>query len=78
MEGAVEDDHAGTAGGRARDLDGVLDRLGAGVDEQRLRRALSGPDLVELLGDGDVRLVHPDHEALVEVAVDLLVNGAHD
>jgi len=28
--------------------------------------------------DFDVRLVHPDHEALVEVVVDLLVHGADD
>ena len=32
------------------------------------------PRLVEQPADLDVRLVHPDHEALVEVAVDLLVN----
>ena len=34
VEGAVEDDDAGPAGRGARDLDRVLDRLGARVDEQ--------------------------------------------
>jgi len=62
----------------ARDLDGVLDRLGARVDEDRLGGAFAGPELVEPAGDLDVGLVHPDHEALVEVAVDLLVHRAND
>src|SRR5689334_23522578 len=34
--------------------------------------------VVEPLGKRDVRLVHPDHEALVQVAVDLLVDRPHD
>ena len=33
-----------------------------------------GPELVEEPADLDVRLVDPDHEALVQVAVDLLVD----
>ena len=78
VEGPVEDDDSGPPGCRASDLDCVLDRLGAGVQEQRLRRGFPGPELVELLGDCDVRLVHPDHEALMEVAVDLLVHGTDD
>ena len=78
VERAVEDDDAGAAGRRAGDLDRVLDRLGAGVDEQRLRRGVAGPELVELLGDRDVGLVGADHEALVEEAVDLLVHRPDD
>jgi hypothetical protein len=77
VEGAVEDDDPRSAGGGARDLDRVLDRLGARVDEQRLRFARARPELVEPPCNLDVRLVHPDHEALVQVAVDLLVDGAH-
>jgi hypothetical protein len=73
VERMVERDHAGPAGCDAGDLDRVLDRLSAGVDQERARLALSGPELVEELAHHDVRLVHPDHEALVQVAVDLLV-----
>ena len=62
----------------ARDLHGVLDRLRAGVDEQRLRRRVAGPVVVEPPRHLDVRLVDPDHEALVEVAVGLLVDRADD
>ena len=76
MERAVEDDHCGPAGRSARDLDRVLDRLCAGVDEHRpLRFACTRRELGELPAHLDVGLVHPDHEALVEVAVDLLVDG---
>ena len=75
---AVEDDDAGAAGRCAGDLDRVLDRLCARVHEQRLRRGLAGPDLVELLGDRDVGLVRPDHEALMEEPVDLLVHRPDD
>src|SRR5438105_12789572 len=78
VEGAVEDDDAGPAGRGARDLHSVLDRLCAGVDEDGLRRRVAGPELVEPAADLDVRLVHADHEALVEVSVDLLVDGADD
>ena len=78
MEGAVEDDDARPAGRRARDLDGVLDRLGARVEEERLGRGVAGPELVEPAAEVDVRLVRPDHEALVEVAVDLLVDRRDD
>ena len=59
----------------ARDLDRVLDRLRARVDEQRaLLVAAAGRELREPPADLDVRLVHPDHEALVQVAVDLFVD----
>ena len=78
VERAVEDDDARAAGRGTRDLDGVLDRLRARVQEDRLRRRLAGPELVELLGDRDVRLVGADHEALVQEAVDLLVDRPHD
>ena len=75
VEGVVEDDDPGASGRGASDLDRVLDRLGTRVQEQallvlpRARRQLGEP-----AADLDVRLVHPDHEALVQVAVDLLVH----
>ncbi len=75
VERVVEDDHGGPAGRGPRDLDGVLDRLRARVEENRallLPRARG--ELGEPAADLDVRLVHPDHEALVQVAVDLLMD----
>ena len=79
MEGVVEHDHGRAAGGDARDLDGVLDRLGAAVQEQRLLvGAAAGRELGEPPAHLDVRLVHADHEALVHVAVDLRVHRIDD
>src|SRR5581483_9775164 len=74
----VEDEDGPAPGRRTRDLDGVLDGLGARVHEQRLRRRLAREELVEALRHRDVRLVHADHEALVQVPVDLLVDGPDD
>ena len=81
MEAVVENDNGRAAGGGAGDLDRVLDRLGARVDEERLllgaahgcRRVLGEPAT-----DLDVRLVGADHEALVQEAVDLLVDRGDD
>ncbi len=79
VERVVEDDHRRTAGRHARDLDGVLDRLGARVEQHRL---LVGPAAGRELGEPPahlhVRLVHPDHEALVHVLVDLGVHRIDD
>src|SRR5829696_2068204 len=78
VKGPVKDDDRGALGRGAGDLDRVLDRLGPGVDEHRLRGGVAGPELVESSRDLDVRFVHPDHEALVQEAVDLLVHSPHD
>ena len=78
VEGVLEDDDAGLLCRRARDLDRVLDGLGAGVQEQALLVAAPARrELAQAAADVDVRLVQPDHEALVEVAVDLLVDRGH-
>ena len=70
---------AGAAGRGAGDLDRVLDRLGAGVEEQRLLLlARARRQLAEAPADVDVWLVGPDHEALVQVAVDLRVDRGGD
>ena len=66
MEGALERDHGRALRVEAREFDGVLDGLGAGVEEGSLggpaeRRALEQP-----LGELDVRLVGNDGEVGVE------------
>ena len=79
MEGAAEDEDGGAAGRRARDLDRVLDGLRAAVRgaELSLVGAPTGRELGEQAAHLDVGLVHPDHEALVQVAVELLVDRLH-
>jgi bacterial/archaeal transporter family-2 protein len=78
VESAVEDDDRGPSRGRASDLDGVLDGLCSRVEKQALLLlAATRRELGETATDGEVRLVHPHHEALVEVAVDLVVDGGN-
>ena len=74
VERVVEDDYGGSPGGGACDLHRVLDGFGPGVQEHGLGLTVARPRLVEQLADLDVGLVHPDHEALVQIAVDLLVD----
>jgi hypothetical protein len=76
VERVLEDHDARLARGRAGDLDRVLDRLGAAVQEQALLvLAGAGRQVCESPADLDVRFVDPDHEALMEIRVDLLVHG---
>ena len=62
----------------AGDLDGVLDGLGARVEQGALLRVVARGDAVERLGDGDVRLVRRDHEAGVGELGDLRLHGRDD
>ena len=79
VEGVVEDDHRRPAGRDARDLHRVLDRLGAGVDEDRLLLvAAARRELGEPPAHLDVRLVDADHEALVQVLVHLRLDRVDD
>ena len=79
VEAAVEDDHRRAPRRVAGDLDGVLDRLGAAVQQDRLLLlAAARRELGEPPADLHVGLVRPDHEALMEIAVDLLVNRLPD
>ena len=63
MVGVVEDHDRGAAGGQARDLDRVLDGLGAGVEERGGLVEVARGQARELLADLDVVLVGRDHEA---------------
>src|SRR5207244_9634469 len=70
------DDDRRTPGGDPGDLDRVLDRLGTRVDEDAvLLLAGARRELGQASADGHIRLVRRDHEALVQVSVDLVVNG---
>ena len=53
------------------DLDGVLDRLGAAVEERGLVRAGDRRAVEQALGELDVRVVRQDREVGVQEAVDL-------
>ena len=88
VEGALEGDHARPSGVQAGELDGVLDRLRAGVEERRARLAGDRSEGAEPLGQRYRRLVGDDGEIGVEEAGRLLddrlddarmgVSGVHD
>jgi hypothetical protein len=59
----------------AGDLDAVLDRLGAGVDEHRLLGVVAGSVLRKQLGDAHVALVRRDGEERVGHIVQLRRRG---
>ena len=61
----------GAAGGDAGDLDRVLDRLGAGRDEDRALLEVAGHEGVQPLAEADVVLVGQDLVAGVGEAVEL-------
>jgi hypothetical protein len=74
----VEDHHGVAAGGPAGDLDRVLHRLGAGVEQRRALVVIAGGEPVELLADLHVALVGGDHEAGVGERRDLLDDPVND
>ena len=78
MEAALERDHRGAAGEAARELDRVLDRLRAGVEERRLRRSGERQSLQQPLRQLDVRLVRDDREVGVGEAGELLLGRGDD
>ena len=74
--GVLEDDDRVAAGGDAGDLHGVLDRLGAGVEQRRLLRVVTRRELGQLRAHVDVAVVRRDHEAGVGERGDLLLHAA--
>ena len=78
MEGALERDHAGASGVQARELDRVLDGLGAGVEERCARLTGDRRERAQPLGELDVRLVRNDREVRVEEASGLLRDRLDD
>ena len=78
MEAALERDHRRALRVRARELDRVLDRLRAGVEERRLRRPGDRRPLEQPLGELDVGLVRDDREVGVREALELLLRRGDD
>ena len=73
MEGALEPDHRVTAGEGARELDRVLDRLGAGVEERRLDRPAERRRASRRSDERRVDLVRHDREVGVAELLELLL-----
>ena len=78
MERPLEGDDPLPLRVEARELDRVLDRLGAGVEEGAARRPADRDEGPEALGELDVALVGDDREVGVEEAVDLLGDRLDD
>ena len=74
----VEDDDRLPLGVRAGDLDGVLHRLGAGVEECGPLRVVAGGQAIECLAHLDVAGVGRDHEACVREVSDLTLHALDD
>ena len=74
VEAALERDHRRPARVAARELDRVLDRLGAGVEERGLRRPGDRNGAHEALRESGVDLVRDDREVGVHEALGLLLH----
>ena len=78
VERAFEGDHAGAAGGEARELDRVLDGLRARVEERGFRGAGERRPREQPLGQRCVDLVRDNGEVGVGEALELLLCGGDD
>ena len=78
VEAALEREHGRALRVRARELDGVLDRLGARVEERRLRRLAHRRELGQPLRELDVDLVGDDREVGVRELLQLRLSGLDD
>ena len=77
VEGAAEGDHRRAVGVVARDLHRVLQRLGAGREEDGLLREVAGRQLVQPLRQLDIAVIGDDLEGRVREFLHLLVDGRH-
>ena len=78
VEAARECDDRRTFGVNARDLDRVLDRLGAGIQEDRLLGKVTRRRGVEPLGEVNIGLVGEHMKTGVRKQLALLGDGLHD
>ena len=74
---ATEGNHARALGVSTRDLDGILNRFGAGGDEQGFGFAGNRGALVQFLGQFNVGFIGHDLEAAVHHAFQLLLDAGH-
>ena len=75
VKAAGEGDHRRAAGGDARDLDGGLDRLGAGRHQDGLVRSLARRERIQFFAERDIGLVGRDLETGVGDLVELRAHG---
>jgi hypothetical protein len=75
VKSVLEADDRRPAGRVARDLDRVLDRLGAGVDEEGALVVGPGRDAVQPLGQRDIGFVGRDRERGMGQAIQLGADG---
>ena len=78
MEAPLESDHSRPLRVGARELDRVLDRLGARVEEARPELARDRDELDEALRERDVVLVRDDREVRVGEALGLVADRLDD
>ena len=78
VEGALEGDHRRALRVGARELDRVLDRLGARVEERRLRGLANRRERGQPLGELDVDLVRDDREVGVREPLELRLRRLDD
>jgi len=74
---AGECDHGGALGVIARDLDGIFDSLGAGIQEHGLFRCIARRESVEALRQPQVRLVRGHMKASVRECLRLPRDRLH-
>ena len=75
MEAPGEGDDRGTAGGGAGHLHGVLDRFGAGGEEDGLGRSVERGQRIQSLGQFHIGLIGDHLEGSVGVGVELRPHG---
>ena len=78
VKSAGEGHDGGTPGVGACDLDGVFDGFGTGVEKDGLVRPGATDESAQARGEFDIRLVHGDLEAGVDVTLELSLNGFGD
>ncbi len=78
VESIFETDDGGTFCVGARDLDGVFDGFGAGIEKDGFFREIAGSERVQFFRNGDVAFVRGDGEAEMQIFFELLANRGDD
>ena len=78
VECVFETDDRGTLCVGARDLDGIFDGFGAGIEKNGFLRELAGGERVQFFSDGDVAFVRRDRETEMQMFFELRLNRGDD